>query len=73
MSAGINLGSRVYCKFAIAGEPGIVMGFTKRGKAQVEWVDLDIGRWTEHDPENLVIDEAFVVSQKVFDFEAQAA
>jgi len=49
------------------------MGFTKRGKAQVEWVDLDIGRWTEHDPENLVIDEAFVVSQKVFDFEAQAA
>ena len=33
----IQLGSRVYLKNAIAGEPGCVVGFDRRGYALVEW------------------------------------
>jgi len=63
----------VYLKVCIAGDPGCVVAFDKRGRCLVEWFDLDLGRWTSHDPENLVLDEAFTSSQRMFDFESVAA
>ena len=64
MSASIKVGSRVYIRIAVCGEPGCVMSFDKNGRALVEWVDLpELGRWTAHDPESLVVDEAFTVEQ----------
>lgn len=68
MAQEIKLGSRVYLKFCIAGDPGCVVGFDRKGKAIVEWVDLDLGKNTSHHLENLVLDEAFQVTQKEFDF-----
>ena len=73
MSASIQVGSRVYLANCVAGDPGCVVGFTKRGKAMVEWYDLPIGRPTEHDPASLLIDESFVVRQLGLAFEEQAA
>jgi hypothetical protein len=61
MDASINIGARVYLKIAIAGDPGIVVGFDRKGKAAVDW--YDIGIRTHHDPESLIVDEAFVVRQ----------
>jgi hypothetical protein len=64
MDARIKLGSRVYLRLAIAGAPGVVSGFDRQGYALVDWVDMpEIGRWTAHDPESLVVDEAFTVRQ----------
>ena len=69
----IVLGSRVYLKNCVAGDPGCVVGFTRSGKAQVEWYDLDIGRPTEHDLTSLLIDESFRVEQLGLNFEEIAA
>ncbi len=68
----IRLGSRVYLRNAIAGDPGCVTGFTRSGKALVEWYDLDIGRPTEHALSSLVIDEGFRVEQLGLEFERAA-
>ncbi len=68
----IRIGSRVYIRNCVAGEPGCVVAFS-RGKAVVEWYDLDLGRPTEHDPASLVLDESFRVMQLGLDFESQAA
>jgi len=68
----IRVGSRVYLKCAICGEPGCVIGF-ERGKAVVTWPDMiEVGN-TRHSPDSLVIDTAFVVSQKEFEFGEMAA
>jgi hypothetical protein len=69
----IEIGTRVYLKFAIAGDPGCVVGFDARGRALVEWYDLDLGHRTAHDPANLVVDQAFRVAQFHLDFEDVAA
>ena len=69
----IQIGTRVYLKFAIAGDPGCVVGFDARGRALVEWYDLDLGHRTAHDPANLVVDEAFQVRQLGLDFGEVAA
>ena len=69
----IRVGSRVYMRICIAGEPGCVIGFSKHGKARVEWYDLDIGRPTEHDLESLILDESFRVCQLDILFDEQAA
>jgi hypothetical protein len=63
MAASIQLGSRVYLRLCIAGDPGCVIGFDRKGKAVVEWYDLDLGHTTSHDVDNLVVDEAFSVRQ----------
>ena len=73
MTTPIQLGSRVYLRNAIAGEPGCVVGFTRGGKARVEWPDLDMGRATEHALDSLVIDTAFRVRQLGFEFGEEAA
>lgn len=70
----IRIGSRVYLRNAIAGEPGVVMGFERGGKALVDWTDLpEIGRWTSHVIDTLVVDESFRVTQLGLAFEEQAA
>ena len=72
--ASIKLGSRVYLKTCIAGFPGCVVGWDRKGYALVYWDDLDLGRNTAHDPENLVVDEAFCVKQlDLFQFDEVAA
>jgi hypothetical protein len=73
MIGRIQLGSRVYLRNAVAGEPGCVIGFTRGGKARVDWVDLDLGRPTEHAVDTLVVDEAFKVTQLGLEFEQAAA
>ena len=73
MDARINLGDRVYLKIAIAGDPGCVVAFDRKGKAVVEWYDLDLGHPTHHNPDMLIIDEGFCVSQLGFDFDEIAA
>ena len=70
----IRKGTRVYLKFAVCGEPGMVMDFDAKGKAVVFWPDLpELGRETTHAINTLVIDEAFTVRQLGLDFESQAA
>lgn len=74
MSASIKLGDRVYMKLAIAGDPGCVIGFDSKGKAVVEWYDLDLGHPTKHDLDMLVLDEGFTVRQlDLFQFDDVAA
>ena len=71
--ASIIVGSRVYLKIAIAGDPGCVIAFDRQGKAVVEWYDLDLGHPTHHDLDMLILDESFRVSQLGFDFDEVAA
>jgi hypothetical protein len=69
----IQLGSRVYLRNAIAGEPGVVRRIDGRA-ALVEWVDMpEIGRPTRHALDSLVIDTAFRVRQLGFEFGEEAA
>lgn len=69
----IRIGSRVYLRNAIAGDPGCVMSFD-HGKAVVEWADMpELGRHTRHALDSLVLDESFIVSQLDIAFEEQAA
>ena len=50
------------------------MKFDHYGRALVDWPDMqEIGRWTAHDPEDLVIDEAFTVTQLDLSFDDVAA
>jgi len=73
MHAPIQLGSRVYLRNAIAGDPGCVMEFDRRGRAGVEWPDLiEVGR-TFHRLETLVLDEGFHVEQLGLEFDQAAA
>ena len=67
----IRQGSRVYLRNAVAGDPGCVVGFTPRGKARVDWVD--IGIVTEHAVDTLILDESFKVTQLGLDFNQIAA
>jgi hypothetical protein len=71
----IRLGSRVYLLNAIAGEPGCVIGFDRRGRALVDWsLDMpEIGRSTAHDVDTLIIDESFTARQLGLDFSDIAA
>jgi hypothetical protein len=65
MDARINLGigSRVYLANCIAGEPGYVAEFDRRGWAGIDWLDmLEAGR-TFHRVETLVLDTSFSVRQ----------
>ena len=72
MERTIQLGSRVYLRNAICGEPGCVVGF-ERGRAVVEWPDMMEMGQTRHRIETLVIDEAFQVYQRDLDFGEMAA
>lgn len=69
----IRVGSRVYLALAIAGDPGCVIGFDRRGWAIVEWPDVPEFGCRPFDPAHLVIDEAFQVRQLGLDFEEVAA
>ena len=71
-STTIRIGSRVYLKIAIAGDPGCITSFDKRGRAIVDWYDLGIS--TRHYPDNLIVDEAFQVLQlDLFDIDPISA
>ena len=50
------------------------MDFDKNGRALVDWsADMpEIGRWTAHDLDTLIVDEAFTVRQLGFAFEVAA-
>ncbi len=63
MGQAIQLGSRVYLRNAICGEPGCVCGFSRNGKAQVEWFDLPEMGVTEHSLDSLIVDDSFEVRQ----------
>lgn len=65
----------VYIHIAVCGEPGCVRAFDKKGYALVDWsADMpEIGRWTAHDPDSLVVDEAFCVRQLDLSFDEIAA
>ena len=71
----IRIGSRVYLRNCVAGEPGCVVGIdSRRGKAEVYWPDLpELGRNTFHFIDSLEVDTGFVVSQIALDFEEIAA
>ncbi len=74
MAASIQAGSRVYLHNAVCGEPGCVCGFSRNGKAQVEWFDLPEMGVTEHTLDSLVVDETFSVRQlDLFNFAEIAA
>jgi hypothetical protein len=63
--ASIILGSRIYLRNAIAGEPGICVGFNRKGWAEIYWPDLhsEMGRHTFHALDTLILDESFSVRQ----------
>ena len=70
----IRIGSHVYLRNAIVGEPGCVMGIDRRGRAEVYWPDLpELGRNTFHSIDSLEVDSGFMVSQIALDFEEIAA
>jgi hypothetical protein len=76
MDARIQLGTRVYLKLCIAGEPGMVAGFDRQGRALVDWsADMpEVGRWTAHSLDSLIVDETFTVRQlDLFQFAERAA
>ena len=75
MSASIKVGSRIYLRHCIAGEPGIVVSIDAKGRARIHWPDLyaEMGRDTFHAVDSLVVDESFRVSQLGFDFGEIAA
>ena len=73
MAQAIQVGTRVYLQYAIAGEPGCVVAIDRHGKAEVFWPDLDLGHTTKHSLDALVVDEAFTVRQYALDFEEMAA
>lgn len=68
----IRVGSRVYLRNCVAGEPGCVIGF-EHGKAVVTWPDMPEQRDTRHAVETLEIDAGFTVRQLGLDFEEIAA
>lgn len=70
----IRIGSRVYLRNAVAGEPGCVRQIDDRGFAQVEWIDMpEIGHFTKHRIDTLEIDTGFEVRQLGLDFTELAA
>ena len=60
MVAELQLGSKVYVKEAVAGEPGVIVRL-EDGAAIVEWADLPNGaHLTAHLVDELVPDESFL-------------
>lgn len=68
----IRVGSRVYLKTCIAGEPGCVVEIDRHGRANVQWSDIPDMGWTAHNPDSLVVDESFRTTQLGFAFEEAA-
>ena len=75
MEQAIRLGSRVYLKLAIAGDPGIVSGFDRSGRAMIYWPDMpELHRETAHSIDSLIVDETFTARQlDLFEFAEIAA
>ena len=69
----IQIGSRVYLRNAIAGEPGCVRRI-EGNYAHIEWIDIpEIGRLMKHRLDSLMVDELFHVEQLRLDFGELAA
>lgn len=48
------------------------MGFDGKDRALVDWPDIpEIGRWTKHSIDTLIVAKAFSVRQAEFEFEAE--
>jgi hypothetical protein len=75
MDARIQNGARVYLRNCICGEPGMVSGFDRAGRALVFWPDMpEFHRWTAHSLDSLIVDETFTVRQlDLFQFAQVAA
>jgi len=69
----IRTGARVYLRDGVAGEPGCVMGFDRKGKAEVIWPDLDLGRSTFHEVDRLIVAENVDVGPHSLEFDGVAA
>ena len=70
----IRLGSRVFLRNCVAGEPGIVHDIDRAGYARVEWCDLpEVARWMRHHIDSLVVDTSFEYLQRIFDYGILAA
>jgi hypothetical protein len=70
VSTELQVGDRVYLRICVAGDPGCIVAFDRRGRAVVTWFDLDLGRNTTHDLDMLMLDESFTASQRTFAFAA---
>jgi hypothetical protein len=74
MSGSIQVGSRVYLRVAVCGEPGCVVQIDERGRAKVLWPDMpELGRHTSHSIESLVLTESLKAQQFVLAFDEVAA
>ena len=72
MADALQIGSKVYLRNCIAGDPGIVREIS-HGMAKVDWPDMpEVGR-TKHRLDALVEDESFVLKDLAVDFEQTAA
>jgi hypothetical protein len=65
MEGNLQIGARVYLRNCIAGEPGCIVGFDRKGRAEIFWPDLyaEMGHNTHHHVGTLQVDEAFQVRQ----------
>ena len=72
VTSAIELGSRVYLRNAVAGEPGVVVRI-EGGKYFVEWPDLDMGRPTKHLLEALELDASYHANMALPELEEVAA
>jgi len=71
-STAIQVGSRVYLRNAVAGEPSVVVKL-RGDRAHVHWPDLpEIDEPTSHKLDSLIVDEGFMARSHV-DYESAAA
>ena len=72
MADTIQIGSKVYLRNCIAGDPGVVREISQ-GVAKVDWPDMpEVGR-TKHKLDSLIVDESFVLRDLSVDFAETAA
>ena len=72
MADTFQIGSKVYLRNCIAGDPGVVREISQ-GVAKVDWPDMpEVGR-TKHKLDSLIVDESFVLKDLAVDFEQTAA
>ncbi len=72
MADTLQIGSRVYLRNCIAGDPGVVREIS-RDWAKVEWPDMPEMGTTSHRLETLIGDEGFSTQQLAVEFEQSAA
>ena len=72
MADTLQIGSKVYLRNCIAGDPGIVREISQ-GVVKVEWPDMPEVGLTKHKLDSLIGDEGFSTQQLAVEFEQSAA